>query len=83
MQGVNRLHPMSEVAKILKISKNDAYDLIKSGHLQALKLGSLKVSTFELEDFMKRSAGKDFSDLENVTKLVFAVGEKTEGVGNP
>jgi excisionase family DNA binding protein len=68
---INRLHPISEVAKILGISKNDAYDLVRHGHLQALKLGRLKVSTFELEDFMKRNVNKDFSDLNNVTDLTF------------
>ena len=69
MPYVNRLLPISEVSKILGISKNDTYDLVKHGHIQALKLGRLKVSTFELEDFMKRNAGKDFSDLENITAL--------------
>lgn len=69
MEKVNRLHPMTEVAKILGVSRNDAYELVKHGHLNALKLGRLKVSTFELEDFMKRSAGQDFSDLNNVKPL--------------
>lgn len=67
--SANKLHPITEVAKILGVSKNDAYDLVHHGHLQALKLGRLKVSTFELEDFMKRNAGKDFTDLGNVTEL--------------
>lgn len=66
---MNRLHPVSEIAEILGINRNDVYELIKHGHLKALKLGRLKVSTFELDDFMKRSAGKDFSNLNNVTEL--------------
>lgn len=65
----NRLHSMAEVAKVLRISRNDAYDLVRHGHLKALKLGSLKVSTFELEDFMRRSAGLDYSNLDQVVKL--------------
>lgn len=69
MEQVNKLHPIAEVAKVLGISKNDTYELVNHGHLQALKLGRLKVSTFELEDFMKRSAGKDFTDLKNITEL--------------
>lgn len=73
MENTNRLHPISEVAKILGVSRNDAYDLVNHGHLKALKLGRLKVSTFELEDFMKRSAGKDFTDLDNVKALVLEV----------
>ncbi|MFI8715726.1 helix-turn-helix domain-containing protein [Brevibacillus brevis] len=66
---MNRLHPVSEVADVLGINKNDVYNLIKHGHLQALKLGRLKVSTFELEEFMKRNPGKDFSDLKQVREL--------------
>lgn len=73
MEQVSKLHPISEVAKILGISRNDTYELVNHGHLQALKLGRLKVSTFELEDFMKRNAGKDFSDLENVRDLKLGV----------
>ena len=66
---MNRLHSVPEVAKILGVNPNAVYDLIRHGHLQALKLGRLKVSTFELEDFMKRNVGKDFSDLNNITDL--------------
>lgn len=66
---MNKLHTVTETAKILGVNRNAVYDLIKYGHLQALKLGSMKVSTFELEDFMKRNVGKDFSDLENVKEL--------------
>lgn len=73
MEQMNRLHPISEVAKILGVSRNDAYDLVNHGHIQALKLGRLKVSTFELEDFMKRNVNKDFTDLENVKALELEV----------
>ncbi|GEC92130.1 helix-turn-helix domain-containing protein [Brevibacillus brevis] len=66
---MNRLHPVSEVAEILGVNNNYVYDLIRHGHLQALKLGRLKVSTFELESFMQRNSGKDFSDLSNVIDL--------------
>lgn len=66
---MNRLHPVSEVAEILGVNNNYVYDLIRHGHLQALKLGRLKVPTFELEDFMRRNAGKDFSDLNNVVNI--------------
>ncbi len=69
----NKLHPISEVVKILGVSRNDAYDLVNHGHLQALKLGRLKVSTFELEDFMKRNVNKDFTDLNNVKPLELEV----------
>ena len=48
----------------------DTHKLIKAGHLQALKLGSLKVTSFELERFIREASGKDFSDLNNVTQYV-------------
>lgn len=60
---------ISEVAKRLKINATDTYKLIKSGHLQALKLGSLKVTSLELERFIREAGGKDFSDLNNVVEL--------------
>ncbi|MFC3802841.1 helix-turn-helix domain-containing protein [Cohnella sp. GCM10012308] len=65
----NRLHTVSEVAKVLGVNPNAVYELIKHGHIKALKLGSLKVSTFELEDFLRRSAGLDYSDLKCVSPL--------------
>lgn len=52
------------------MNTTDTYKLIKSGNLQALKLGSLKVTSLELERFIKEATGKDFSDLENVKDLV-------------
>ncbi|WP_200411339.1 helix-turn-helix domain-containing protein [Virgibacillus salexigens] len=64
-----QLYTVAEVGKVLGVNRNKVYDLIKYGHLQGLKLGSMKISSFELEDFLKRNAGKDFSDLENVKEL--------------
>ncbi|AYC29674.1 helix-turn-helix domain-containing protein [Paenisporosarcina cavernae] len=66
---MHQLLDVTEVAKILKVNRNKVYDLIKHGHLRALKLGRLKVSTIELEDFMIRNSGKDLSDFENVKEL--------------
>ncbi|AUM64278.1 DNA-binding protein [Brevibacillus laterosporus] len=66
---MNRLHPVTEVAEILGVNTNFVYELIRHGHLQALKLGRLKVSTSELHSFMERNAGKDFSDLKNIKDI--------------
>ena len=57
------------VAKLLKCNKAFVYKLIKSGHLQGLKLGRMKVSTIELEDFMKRNGGMDMTNLADVKVL--------------
>mgnify|MGYP002673165859 CR=1 FL=1 len=61
---------IKEVSKILKVNVNLVYDIIKTGHLKALKLGSLKVTSFELERFIREASGKDFSDLNNVTEYI-------------
>lgn len=68
----NKLNTVSETSKVLGVNNNAVYALIKSGHLQALKLGSLKVPTSELDDFIKRNIGKDFSDIDNVTDLEYS-----------
>ncbi len=64
------LFTVLEVAKKLKTTKQKVYQLIKMGHIQALKLGDLKITCFELERFIREASGKDYSDLENVIKLV-------------
>ncbi|MTI49436.1 MAG: helix-turn-helix domain-containing protein [Firmicutes bacterium] len=63
------LYTVREVADILKSNKNKVYELIRSGHITALKLGSLKITKFELLRFLKENTGKDLTDLENVKEL--------------
>jgi len=66
---MNRLYEVAEVAKILKCNRNTVYTLIKSGQLQGLKLGRMKVSTFELDNFMVRNRGLDLTDPYLVKKI--------------
>ena len=61
---------VKEVAQKLKININLVYALIKAGHLQGLKLGATKVTSYELERFIREASGKDFSDLNNVAEYV-------------
>lgn len=58
------LFTVAEVAKRLKINRNVVYALIKAGHLKALKLGSMKVTAAELENFLSRASEIDFSSLD-------------------
>lgn len=67
----NKLLTVSDVSNILKINTDSVYSLIKTGHLKALKLRSLKVTSSELERFIKWAEGKDFTDLNNVKELEF------------
>jgi hypothetical protein len=41
----------------------------RSGQLQGLKLGRMKVSTIELDNFLMRNAGKDLTDPYDVKPL--------------
>lgn len=66
---MNQLYEVAEVAKILKCNRNTVYTLIKSGQLQGLKLGRMKVSTFELDNFMTRNTGMDLTDPYQVKKI--------------
>lgn len=72
---MNELLEVSEIAKRLKCNKNKVYDLIKSGQLQGLKLGRMKVSTIELDNFMTRNVGRDLTDPFNVKCLGGEVNE--------
>ena len=67
------LFTIKEESKRLKMNTSDTYKLIKSGNLQALKLGSLKVASYELERFIREATGKDFTDLSNVTELDISI----------
>lgn len=66
---LNELLEVAEVAKRLKCNRNKVYELIKSGMLQGLKLGRMKVSTIELDNFMVRNLGKDLTDPYNVKMI--------------
>jgi excisionase family DNA binding protein len=64
------LYTVDELSKILKISKNNVYELINSKVLIGLKLGRLKVTKFELIRFLKENNGKDLSDLNDIKDLI-------------
>ena len=66
---MNELLEVAEVAKRLKCNRNKVYELIKSGQLIGLKLGRMKVSTIELDNFLVRNSGEDLTDPFNVKKL--------------
>lgn len=63
------LFTLAEVGQILKCNRNAVSDLVRHGHIKAMKLGHLKVSVWEVERFIRDNEGKDFSDLRNVVDL--------------
>ena len=64
------IYTVREVAVILHSSPNYIYELINTGYLPAIKLGSLKVLKSTLEEFLIKNEGNDLSDIKNVKKLV-------------
>ncbi|MCM1991297.1 helix-turn-helix domain-containing protein [Oceanirhabdus seepicola] len=71
MSSNDYLYTVDEISQILKVNKNFVYDLIKAGHIIALKLGRYKITRLELLRFLEESNGKDFSDVNDVKELVF------------
>lgn len=63
------IYTVPEVAQLLKMNKGSVYNLINSGVLVALKLGSLKVTRYELLRFLKQYNGMDLTDLDNIKPL--------------
>jgi len=49
-----KLYTVPEAAKILRISKTHAYQLVDSGELPTLKLGRIKITDKALQDFVER-----------------------------
>lgn len=60
---------VKEVSKILKINVHRVYDLVRTGMLPALKLGSLKIRKSSLEKFLEEYEGMDISDVNNIKPL--------------
>jgi hypothetical protein len=67
---VDELLTIADVSKKLKLNRTDTYLLVNKGLLRATKLGSLKVSSSELDRFINWSMGKDLSDLDNPKDLI-------------
>ena len=66
---MSELLTVKEVAEVLKVNPDKVYDLIKKGHLQALKLGRMKIPKWAIDEFIKRNIGMDLTDLENIKQI--------------
>lgn len=63
------LYTVKEANEILKTNTGYVYNLIKSGQLKSLKLGSVKTRKIELERFLAENEGKDLTDPFNIKNL--------------
>ena len=50
---LSKLFTVSEVAKLLKVNRNFVYDLIRNGELEAVKVGSIKVTKDALNKYLQ------------------------------
>lgn len=74
---MDELLTVKEAAKLLKVNTDKVYDLIRKGHIRALKLGSLKIPPWALKEFVDSNVGKDLSDLNNIKNM-----EVSDGTNN-
>lgn len=63
------IYTVQEVAKIIHTSPNYVYKLIEKGYLPAIKLGSIKILKTTLKQFLVENQGKDFTNLDLITRL--------------
>lgn len=68
-----RFIPLSDVAETLSISASQAYALVRSGELRAIKVGGRgqwRVELTELEDYIQRSYAetREFLEQENAAQ---------------
>jgi len=70
-----------QVAKILKVNKNMVYDLISVKLLRAVKLGSTKVATIAVEDFI-REMDAGLIEYDHVTKKATRHRSKTKAASS-
>ena len=63
------LYTVKEVSQIIHTNPSYVYQLINSGLLPVLKLGSYKVRHEALMTFLSKYEGYDLSDPGNVTRI--------------
>ena len=63
------LYTVKEVSDLIKCSPGYVYELIHNGHIQALKLGRLKIRRATLIDFLEKFEGYDLTDPTEVKIL--------------
>lgn len=71
-----RFLPLSSVAEMLSISANQAYQLVRSGELRAIKVGGRgqwRVEVTELEDYITRM----YAESEQLVESEHAAEQRT------
>ena len=69
ISGGKMVLKVSEVAKLLGVNKNFVYKLIETGRLNAIKIGSLKITLDSLMKFLNTYENYDLSNPANPIKF--------------
>ncbi|HFD2045177.1 TPA: helix-turn-helix domain-containing protein [Clostridium perfringens] len=64
-----KVYSVEETTKILKTNKNTVYALINKKMLVALKLKSLKVPEYAIEEFFRKYQFMNLSNLEDIKDM--------------
>ncbi|MCX0353228.1 helix-turn-helix domain-containing protein [Clostridium perfringens] len=64
-----KVYSVEETTKILKTSFDVVYKLIEKKMLVALKLKSLKVPEYAIEEFFRKYQFMDLSDLDDIKNM--------------
>lgn len=57
------LMTVPQAAKRLSLPLNTVYELINLGEIEVLTFRKARIRNFEVNDFLKRNAGRDFTEL--------------------
>lgn len=57
------LMTVPQAAKRLSLPLNTVYDLINLGEIEVLTFKKMRIRNFEVNDFLKRNAGRDFTKM--------------------
>lgn len=64
-----KIYSIDEARKIMKTSKNVVAELVRRKMLESLKLKSIKIPEYAIEEFFRKYKGMDLSDLDNIKEM--------------
>ena len=65
---MQEIYTVKETSKILKTNVDYVYKLIKAGLIPTIKLGSMKIKSSSLEEFINKYEGYDLTNPYEIKK---------------
>lgn len=66
---IDMIYSVAEASKVLGVSKNRLYDLLKAGYIPYFKLGSMKIRESALNEFIKNTDYLDYTNAADVQRI--------------